>query len=273
MTEKVTIIVPLYNHEHYICETLASCFGQTYQNIEIIVSDDVSKDNGYEVAQQFARDHGFKAIKFIKNKDNLGSAGNINQAISQASGTYINIINSDDLFTHDRIERFVEAASAHDKEAFCGFSNFDIIAADQNVLSSYGHLRFCKGDIGNFPSVSWAFMRRNFAVSTGNWFFSRALFERVGPFRDYKYCLDWDFFIRCSRLVEPVYLDQVCYRYRIHDANSFMGLSNLAIRETEIVRESFLDHRDADIVNPRFPCQKNYGTLFELLRSNILGLH
>lgn len=91
---KVSIIIPVYNAEKYLYNTINSIVNQTYINIEIILIDDNSKDNSLEICKKFAEDD--NRIKVIKNGENKGVSYSRNRGIDIATGKYIVFIDSDD---------------------------------------------------------------------------------------------------------------------------------------------------------------------------------
>lgn len=99
----VSIITPLYNSEKYIEETIQSVINQTYNNWEMIIVDDCSKDNGIKIVERYQKLD--KRIKLYKNEKNLGGAGTRNIAIEKAKGKYIAFLDSDDLWKKNKLER------------------------------------------------------------------------------------------------------------------------------------------------------------------------
>jgi hypothetical protein len=115
------------------------------------------------------------------------------------------------------------------------------------------------------PSIGFALQRRNIATSTGNLVFSRALYDKVGPFLPLKYCHDWDFALQACYFTEPVFVAEQLYDYRLHGANSFSSLSGLAGVESEVVlRRFFRRGLMGKSPNPLFPCEENWPGYFKL---------
>lgn len=92
----VSICIPAYNASPFIAETISCWVSQTYQNLEIIILDDCSTDDTYEIAQTLAKDD--KRIKVFKNAKNLGIGANWNETYAKAEGEYVVIANADDIY-------------------------------------------------------------------------------------------------------------------------------------------------------------------------------
>jgi glycosyltransferase involved in cell wall biosynthesis len=101
--KKVSVIIPVYNVEKYIAETLQSVLAQTYPNFEIIIVDDESCDRSIEICQHFNDPR----IRIIHQK-NRGLAGARNTGIRHATGDYIALLDSDDLWLPDKLEKQIE---------------------------------------------------------------------------------------------------------------------------------------------------------------------
>lgn len=102
--KKITIITPMHNSSKHILECLESAINQTYENLEIIVIDDASKDNSLELVKNIKDER----IKIIELKENVGAGIARNKGIETASGDYICFLDSDDYWVLDKIERQVK---------------------------------------------------------------------------------------------------------------------------------------------------------------------
>jgi len=91
----VTVICTCFNHEKYVIESLESVINQQYQNIQLIVVDDYSTDNSYEVIVKWIEKH--PLVKFIQNKENLGLTKSFNNAYKYSKGEYIIDLAADDI--------------------------------------------------------------------------------------------------------------------------------------------------------------------------------
>ncbi|RZA02791.1 MAG: glycosyltransferase family 2 protein [Sphingobacteriaceae bacterium] len=94
----VSIIIPVYNSEKYLTETINSAINQTWANKEIIIVDDGSTDNSLAIAKQFENDR----VKIL-NQQNKGASAARNRGIAEAQGAYIQFLDADDLLSTDKI--------------------------------------------------------------------------------------------------------------------------------------------------------------------------
>ena len=99
----ISIILPVYNAEKYLEESITSIINQTYKNLEIICLDDGSTDNSKEIIKHFAKND--KRIKIIENTHNLGLIKTLNKAIELANGEYIARMDADDISLPNRTEK------------------------------------------------------------------------------------------------------------------------------------------------------------------------
>lgn len=105
MSKLVSILIPVYNREKLIEETICSALNQTYENIEIIVVDNQSTDNTWTVLQQLALKD--SRIKIFQNETNIGPVRNWKRCIDEATGEYGKILWSDDLIAPEFLEKTV----------------------------------------------------------------------------------------------------------------------------------------------------------------------
>lgn len=102
---KVSILIPVYNREKYILETLCSATQQEYSNTEIIVVDNNSTDTTFDLIQKFAKTH--SNVKVYQNSQNMGPVKNWKQCLNYATGEYVKILFSDDLIASDYLNKTI----------------------------------------------------------------------------------------------------------------------------------------------------------------------
>jgi glycosyltransferase involved in cell wall biosynthesis len=132
---KVSVIIPVYNGSNYLTEAIDSALNQTYRNIEILVINDGSKDNG--ATEEIAKSFGNKIQYF--NKENGGVATALNLGIKNMTGEYFSWLSHDDVFIPDKIERQIKYIVDHNliNEKFVLYSDYHIIDENSNITGEY----------------------------------------------------------------------------------------------------------------------------------------
>lgn len=122
----VSIIMPSYNCEHYIAESIKSVLAQTYQNWELLITDDCSTDRTIEIVKEYvAKDERIKLILLEKN----GGAGVArNKSIEKAVGRFIAFLDSDDLWYPNKLERQLKFMD----EKECAISHTSYMTCDED---------------------------------------------------------------------------------------------------------------------------------------------
>lgn len=117
MKELVSIIMPTYNCEKYICETIDSVIKQTYQNWELIIVDDCSKDNTKAVLENYLEMD--SRIIYHRLEKNSGAAVARNMAMDFAIGEYMAFLDSDDLWHSNKLEKQLSFMKANEYNITC----------------------------------------------------------------------------------------------------------------------------------------------------------
>ena len=154
----VSILIPVYNREDLIGQTLNSALNQTYDNIEIIVVDNASTDNTWEVIQRYEKQDG--RIKAFRNNTNIGPVKNWRKCLDYAAGEYAKILWSDDLIAPDFIEKTIPWIEDKDvgfvftgTEIFYNSSNKKINTYFIGKSGIYSSEKYINGALfeGNYP--------------------------------------------------------------------------------------------------------------------------
>ena len=126
MSELVSIIVPVYNAEKFIRETMDSVLAQTYPHWELLLVEDGSSDGSVDVIGEYIAEKGESRIRLIRLPSNQGAARARNKGLEEASGRYIAYLDADDLWAPEKLEhelRFMEEKGA--AFAFTGYEFAD----------------------------------------------------------------------------------------------------------------------------------------------------
>lgn len=124
---KVSICIPAYKQPAHLKKALQSIVTQSFNNYEVIITDDSPDDSVERVIEEFKQFD--LTIKYFKNKEAKGSPGNWNEAIRRSSGEYIKILHHDDWFPHsDCLSAFVKMLDEHPEAdfAFSGSFNYNV---------------------------------------------------------------------------------------------------------------------------------------------------
>lgn len=106
----VSVIMPIYNAEKYLQETLASIFAQEYTDIEIILVDDCSTDRSAQIIAELQKEH--SEIIYFRQEKNMGAGAARNKALELARGQYVAFLDSDDVWLPGKINRQIELMHA-----------------------------------------------------------------------------------------------------------------------------------------------------------------
>ncbi len=212
---EVSVIIPLYNHEHYIAAALESVFSQTRPPAEVIVIDDGSSDQSYEVATRLCA--GFKGARMWK-QENRGAHNTINTAIQRATQPVIAILNSDDIYLPYRLERCL--APIKEMGMTVVASDIKFIDAQANSIENAWYKEVIQ-DWKNIQNTSLALLNGNFLMTTSNLVIHRSVLRDIGFFRDFRYAHDLDFFVRILAFGHKIkWISEPLLKYRYHSTNT-----------------------------------------------------
>ena len=229
----VSVVIPAYNHEKFIGPAIDSVLGQSFEDFELIVIDDGSTDNTGTIVQNYTDSR--LTYFYQENQDAFNT---INRGLSLARGRYVSILNSDDIYALDRLEKLVQYSD--DSAAQCVFTDVIPISDEGEIFTSpeFGwniwHRKnrdfyFQCGD------VYTAFLKGNFMVTTSNLFMTREAVRSVGSFCSLRYLHDYDYIFRLM-LAYPQgvhYLaNEKLLSYRIHSGNT-LGEAAIIGREQD----------------------------------------
>jgi len=131
---KVSIIIPAYNASNYLSEAIESALAQTYKNIEVIVVNDGSKDEG--ATASIAKMYEGK-IRYFE-KENGGSSSALNYGIQQMTGEWFSWLSHDDLYYNNKIEKQIDYLNRYDKSGVAINSN--VIFSAYELIDKSGNL-------------------------------------------------------------------------------------------------------------------------------------
>ena len=212
ITPCVSIVVAGFDDAASIDAALESVFRQSYARIELMVVDHGAVEGPRPMLARSP--HRWR----VQTRDTGGIAAAINDAVARSSGEFVNVLVGNDRFAPTRVEAMVNAVAR--TGAAWGFSRGTLVGSDGAEPTTKAALpaldpAYGADDIAACDTVGVSLLARNPALSASALFFSRAVFDDLGGFRDDPPCHEWDFCLRASILAEPVYVPSTEYVHRL----------------------------------------------------------
>ncbi len=236
----VTAVIPVYNHEKYVVESIRSILNQTYRNIELIVLNDGSKDRSHEMVLTLVEECKQRFVRFeYINRENIGLSATLNQALAWARGEYFSALASDDVALPEKMEVLVDALEAKGPAYAAAFGNaWFIDDAGQRIRLDYderisenadggthadimGHYTRgrninCKGEeFGTYASL----ISGNYLPAMSNVVRTKAILD-VGGWTPGNIVEDWEMWLKLCKKFKFVYVDRPVALYRWHETNT-----------------------------------------------------
>jgi glycosyltransferase involved in cell wall biosynthesis len=169
----VSIVTVVFNGEKHLVQTIESVIGQTYPHIEYIIIDGGSSDGSVGIIKSYQH-----KLSYWVSENDKGISDAFNKGIAKCSGDIVGIINADDWYETDAVEKVVRAISNHD----VAYGDLSYWKEGKKEMTVKGDHHFLKNEMTlNHPTV---FVKRN-------------CYTKWGMFSlDYKYAMDYDFLIR-----------------------------------------------------------------------------
>lgn len=229
----VSVVIPAYNAEHYLEETLKSVMQQDYRHLEIIVVDDGSKDQTSAIARKLAKED--NRIQYVY-QENQGVSAARNHGYRLSNGNYLGFLDADDIWLPENITlKF----ALIDKNKDVGLVHSDAMLIDEKGNSLH---EVKAGQSGNLLDrmLLW---EGTCVHSPGSILVKREVIEKIGGFdTELSTGADQEFFMRVAASYKIDRLPQVTWHYRIHQQNMHSNIT-LMERDTLLVyRKSRENH-------------------------------
>lgn len=212
----VSVIMPVYNAEAYLAEALDSLLRQTYENFELIIINDGSKDNSQAIIDTYvARDDRIIAL----HQTNKGVVAAANRAASKARGKYIIRTDSDDISFNTRLEDLVACALSHPEAV--------VISGNIEVINERGEFVYRHIIPPYTEEIKRAMYLRN-PLPNGATLIRRDAFEEVGRYSDV-FAEDFHLWVKLFDKGDFVATDSFVYRWRINSTGLTMSNNDKSI--------------------------------------------
>lgn len=225
---RVSVVMPVYNHEPFLWSACHSVLEQDYENLQLIAIDDGSTDSSASILERVSQSWPTTRFKWLSTP-NRGAHATLNAGVELADGDVVMFINSDDYYVPGRVRSAVRALSGTaDLRAAWGFSAVSFIdAAGQDTDPADHGLSTYRDYMYHVAMGAWAaeiLPWHNIVLTSGNLIIGCDLLARVGWFSDLRLTHDWDMALRLLAVADPVVMPDALYLYRFHGTNTFRAL-------------------------------------------------
>jgi glycosyltransferase involved in cell wall biosynthesis len=215
---KISIILPTYDGAKYIRRSIESCLNQTYKNIELIIVDDGSTDQTYQIVTSYKD----KRLKYIRHNENKGLPHALNTGFAKAAGEYLTWTSDDNCYANKAIEKMLSFL----KDKQCSFVFCDYYRFNEEKPSSLKIVRL--------PDVPTLENQNDIGAC---FLYSRRVKEVIGDYDpDAALAEDYDYWIRVSKKFSMCHLAEPLYIFRKHATS----LSSRFLRQYDIQIVSLL---------------------------------
>lgn len=222
MAKRVSVIVPSYNHAPYLRECLGSALAQDYDDLEVIVIDDCSSDNSVEIAQAIND----KRVQVRKNAKNLGAYATQNRAMEMATGYYIAILNSDDVWRPGKLRKQIELLEKYPEAGLC-YTVGSQIDEKGTSIDVDQHLHWPTTEKQDLLP----FMLSSNRLLASSVIFRKGAVEFDGSL---KYSGDWIAWLHLVEKMPAVCVNEPLVGWRQHPTNSYLRSQAVTLEEIRV---------------------------------------
>ena len=203
---KVSVIIPTHNRAHLLNRAVQSIFNQTFQDFEIIITDDASTDNTEDLVKSFNDER----IQYYRHEKNQGGSAARNTSMKHASGEYFAFLDSDDEWLPHKLEKQLMAFEKGGNKLGVVYTDFDY----KSVLVTNKY----SGDISQLILIV------NFVGTSSTPLVKKECFSKTGFFdATLPTGQDWDMWIRLAQHYEFYFIDEVLARYYVQPTSITMN--------------------------------------------------
>ncbi|MBT3864706.1 glycosyltransferase [Candidatus Peregrinibacteria bacterium] len=248
--------MPVYNHEGCVAEAIQSVLDQSYGDFEFIITDDGSTDGTVREIEKFADPR----ISFFRFAENKGASVAMNHCLEKAGGVYIAIMNADDVFLPNKLEKQVKFLDEHDDVGGV-FSHVSVINGHGNKLTGSEHFDYNHFNKENRSRYQWL----NFFFCHGNvlchptLLIRKECYEDVGYYNEmYAQAPDYDMWIRLCMKYDIHVIQEQLAKYRVLEGKKNMSADRPEVRirtawELTHIFKNFLKVSGLDELTKIFP--------------------
>lgn len=217
---RVSIIIPSFNHEKYVIQTLESVLNDTYPNKEIVIVDDGSSDNSVEIIKNWIEQNKGNIDIIFKYRDNKGITATFNELIKLSTGKYVVPLASDDLLINDTITERIAILEQNPSKL--------VLISDAEVINGQGQIIY-ESLLSDFHEVDKSKYTSDeslineivfkFSISGATLLVNKDIYKLIGKYPENLKAEDLYFYIKSACLRKVLFWGKNVSQYRWHDKN------------------------------------------------------
>ncbi|WP_163324802.1 glycosyltransferase [Draconibacterium mangrovi] len=227
---KVSVVMPVYNREKYVRDSILSILTQSFTDFEFIIIDDGSTDSTVEILKSYHD----KRIRLVKKCENRGNYTARNEGMEMAVGKYICVMDSDDVALPNRIQKQFDFMEANTKFGLCG-SFAQVLNSDEIITAPEDYDEIKVWSMSNImfrhPTV---FLRKEFLTK-----------YNLKYDNSYRYAGDYDFLVKAALMFPVTNIQEVLLQYRrhpeqissAHKSGQFEVVGKVILKQLKLLKE------------------------------------
>jgi glycosyltransferase involved in cell wall biosynthesis len=260
---KVSIVIPVFNGENFLGEAIDSALAQTYPNVEVVVVNDGSRDNG--VTERIALSYGDKIRYF--SQENGGVAAALNMAIDNMSGQYLSWLSHDDLYFPEKVAAQMEVMQKLDASDVILYSDFGVFYDDP------GSLRMHRLSVVQPENFRYSITIGS-SVNGCTLLIPKKAFDDCGVFDvALRYTQDYDLWFRFAAKYRFIHVPQVLVKSRSHPGQDSLKLKDNAMREVDRLVLGFAKALSQEELRRNTGCSPAVAYALIATKSRLRGIH
>ena len=232
----VSVVIPCFNHESFVKDSIQAVIDQSYVNIELIIIDDGSDDDSVQIIEDISKQCKKRFVRFeFRHRPNKGLSATLNEALEWCQGKYFSVIASDDQMLPNKTEIQVEYIEKHN-DVQAVMSSVNWINSDNELISerklSYKEYSF--EDIFLSKQSLYACTQLSRLESI----------KSIGGYKEGCPIEDWYMWLKLSQLGKLVSLNERLVNYRLHDDNT--------IKKGDVIYEGMIEIAEEYKFHPKY---------------------
>lgn len=217
---KVSVIIPTYNRAEYLSRTINSVLKQTFSDWELLIVDDGSADNTFDVVKEFTDKD--ERIKYFYQKNSGGPSSPRNTGLEKAQGEFIAFLDSDDEWFPEKLQKQIDFFTNNQNPKLGVLACFVYVKENKTGELTLKKDNYFKGNVIN------KLVNNNFLFTSSCVMTKLSILKEIGLFDlQFKVGEDWDIWLRISEAgYEFDFVPEYLVNYFVHDKNTYYGNKN-----------------------------------------------